>query len=97
MQFLPIIGIFVVMYFLMIRPQQKQLKEHKALLSALKKGDEVVTQGGLFGRIHAITDNQVVLEIANNVRIRVLKTSIQGKGVGEEAVVAKAEEKPEAK
>jgi len=74
-----LVALFGIMYFVMIRPQQKQLKEHKALLAALKKGDDVVTQGGVLGKIHAVTDKIVTLEIANGVRIRVLKTSIQGK------------------
>jgi preprotein translocase subunit YajC len=92
-------GIFLIMYFLMIRPQQKQMKEHKSLLSALKKGDDVVTQGGLFGKIHAVTDKVVTLEIANGVRVRVLKSSVQGKTqLTEEATTAlKAEEKREEK
>ncbi len=92
-------GIFLIMYFLMIRPQQKQMKDHRALVSALKKGDDVVTQGGMFGKIHAVTDKVVTLEIANGVRVRVLKSSIQGKTqLTEEAPVApKAEEKREEK
>jgi preprotein translocase subunit YajC len=81
--------LFAVMYFVMIRPQQKQLREHRNLLAALKKGDDVVTQGGVLGKIYAITDKVVTLEIANGVRIRVLKSSIQAKGgVDEGAVVA---------
>jgi preprotein translocase subunit YajC len=89
--------IFAIMYFVMIRPQQKQLKEHRNLLSALKKGDDVVTQGGMLGKIHAITDKLVTLEVANGVRIRVLKTSVQGKtAVGDESVpVPKSDEKRE--
>jgi preprotein translocase subunit YajC len=93
-------GIFLIMYFLMIRPQQKQMKEQRALLSALKKGDDVVTQGGLFGKVHAVTDKVVTLEIANGVRVRVLKSSVQGKtNLSEEAPAAagKAEEKREEK
>lgn len=92
--------VFVVMYFVLIRPQQKQLKEHRALLGALKKGDDVVTQGGILGKVYAITDKLVTLEIANNVRIRVLKTSIQGKAalVDEPAAApGKVEEKKEEK
>ena len=92
-------GIFLIMYFLMIRPQQKQMKEQRALLSGLKKGDDVVTQGGLFGKIHAVTDKVVTLEIANGVRVRVQKSSVQGRSaLTEEAAVApKAEEKREEK
>lgn len=92
-------GLFAIMYFLVIRPQQKQVKEHKNLLAALKKGDDVVTQGGLLGKIYAVTDKIITLEIASGVRVRVLKTAIQGRStLGEEATVpAKAEEKKEEK
>jgi preprotein translocase subunit YajC len=74
-----LVALFGIMYFVMIRPQQKQLKEHRALLAALKKGDDVVTQGGVLGKIHAVTDKIVTLEVASGIRIRVLKSSIQGK------------------
>ena len=91
-------AIFAIMYFLMIRPQQKQLREHRQLLAGLKKGDEVVTQGGLLGRIYAIADKVVTLEIANGVRVRVLMTSIQGRGAAEtEQGAARGEEKKEEK
>ncbi len=84
-----LVALFGIMYFVMIRPQQKQLKEHRALLAALKKGDDVVTQGGVLGKIHAVTDKIVTLEVANGIRIRVLKTSIQGKStVAEEPAAA---------
>ena len=84
-----LVALFAIMYFVMIRPQQKQLKEHRALLAALKKGDDVVTQGGVLGKIHAVTDKIVTLEVANGIRIRVLKNSIQGKStVSEEAAPA---------
>ncbi|HEY1905244.1 MAG TPA: preprotein translocase subunit YajC [Myxococcaceae bacterium] len=75
--FIFIAGMFAIMYFLMIRPQQKQLKEHKALLANLKKGDTVVTQGGIIGRIFLVADREVQIEVANNVKLRVLKTSVQ--------------------
>ena len=75
--FIFIAGMFAIMYFLMIRPQQKQLKEHKALLANLKKGDLVVTQGGVIGRIDLVSDREVKVEIASGVKIRVLKTSVQ--------------------
>lgn len=93
-------GLFAIMYFVMIRPQQKQVREHRDLISALKKGDEVVTQGGIFGKIYAVTDKIVTLEIANGVRVRIQKASIQGRSsVAEETSVApsKAEEKKEEK
>ena len=75
--FIFIAGMFAIMYFLMIRPQQKQLKEHRALLTNLKKGDMVVTQGGIIGRIFQIADKEVQIEVATNVKLRVLKTSVQ--------------------
>ena len=75
--FIFIAGMFAIMYFLMIRPQQKQLKEHRALLANLKKGDTVVTQGGIIGRIFLVADKEVQIEVANNVKLRVLKSSVQ--------------------
>jgi preprotein translocase subunit YajC len=75
--FIFIAGMFAIMYFLMIRPQQKQLKEHKALLANLKKGDMVVTQGGIIGRVFLVADREVQIEVATNVKLRVLKTSVQ--------------------
>jgi preprotein translocase subunit YajC len=88
-----------IMYFVMIRPQQKQMKSHRELLSGLKKGDEVVTQGGVLGKIHQISEQTVTLEVANGVRIRVLKRSVYAKGgVSDEAQAsAKPEEKKEEK
>ena len=76
MQFLPIILMFVVLYFLMIRPQQKKAKEHKALLEGLGKGDEVVTASGMVGRITKVGDDFVTIEIAANVEIQMQKPSI---------------------
>jgi preprotein translocase subunit YajC len=92
-------ALFAIMYFVMIRPQQKQAKEQRDLLSALKKGDDVMLQSGLLGKIHAVTDKIVTLEIANGVRVRVLKSSIQGKtNLTDEAIApAKGEEKKEEK
>jgi len=76
--FIFIAGMFAIMYFLMIRPQQKQLKEHRTLLAGLKKGDVVVTQGGVIGKIdQVVSDNEVRVEIANNVKVRLLKSSVQ--------------------
>ena len=91
-----IVALFAIMYFVMIRPQQKQLKEQQALIAALKKGDDVVTQGGILGKIWMVADKTVTLEVSNGVRLRVLKSSIQGKvTVNDEPV--KAEEKKEEK
>jgi preprotein translocase subunit YajC len=89
-----LVALVAIMYFIMIRPQQKQMKEHRALLGSLKKGDEVVTSGGMLGKIHLVDERTVTLEVASGVRIRVLKTSISAKGtVAEGAPVAAAEEK----
>ena len=76
MQMLPIVAMFAVLYFLMVRPQMKKAKEHKLLLEALAKGDEVVTQGGLTGRVTKISDNFVGVEIANNVEVQMQKSAI---------------------
>ena len=70
-------GLFVVVfYFLLIRPQQKKQKEHQAMLTKLAAGDEVVTAGGIVGRIHEIGDNFITLEIADNVRIKVQRFQV---------------------
>ncbi|MGH8728861.1 MAG: preprotein translocase subunit YajC [Burkholderiales bacterium] len=74
---LPIILMFVLLYFLLIRPQTKRAKEHRTMLENLQKGDEVVTAGGALGRITRIGDQYVSLEIANNVEIQVQKPAIQ--------------------
>jgi preprotein translocase subunit YajC len=70
---------FGVVYFMMIRPQQKKASQHQEWLKGLKKGDEVVTQGGIIGRISGLTDQVVFLELQDKVRVRVLRTSITGK------------------
>ncbi|MDR2111695.1 MAG: preprotein translocase subunit YajC [Candidatus Accumulibacter sp.] len=76
MQFLPIILMIAVFYFLMMRPQQKKAKEHKALLEALSKGDEVVTQSGMAGRITKVGEEFVTIEIAENVEIKMQKGAV---------------------
>ncbi|MFH5776765.1 preprotein translocase subunit YajC [Paracoccus sp. NGMCC 1.201697] len=76
--FLPLILIFVIMYFLMIRPQQKRAKEHRAMVEAVKKGDEVITQGGLIGKVSAVRENELEVEIAPGVKTRVVRSSITG-------------------
>ena len=75
-QMLPLVLMFVLLYFLMIRPQSKRAKEHKAMLTGLQKGDEVVTAGGALGKITRVGDNFVSVEIAPNVEIQVQKPSI---------------------
>jgi preprotein translocase subunit YajC len=74
--FLPLILMFVVMYFLMIRPQQKRAKEQKAMMDALAKGDEVVTAGGILGTVAKVNDTYVTVEVAANTQIVVQKASI---------------------
>ena len=76
MAFLPMVAIIVVFYFLLIRPQQKRSKETKAMLSALQKGDEVVTAGGIVGRITKLTDAYATVEVANNVEMTVQRSAI---------------------
>ena len=77
MSFLPIILMFVLLYFLMIRPQMKRAKEQKAMIEALQKGDEVVAAGGVVGRITKLTDQYVTLEIAPNTEIVVQRGAVQ--------------------
>ena len=72
-----IVAMFAVLYFLMIRPQMKRAKEHKTMIDALQKGDEVVTAGGLLGRISRIGDNYVTIEIAERVEIQVQRPAVQ--------------------
>ncbi len=76
MQLLPMILMFAVLWFLMVRPQMKKAKEHKALIAALAKGDEVVTGGGLVGKIIKVGDNYVTLEIAEGTEVIVQKPAI---------------------
>lgn len=68
---LPMLVVFAIFYLLMIRPQQKQQKKLRAMLESLKKGDEVITRGGVHGRIYGIAENLITLEIADNVRIKI--------------------------
>lgn len=76
--FVPLILIFLIMYFLLIRPQQKKLKEHQAMVEALRRGDQVVTAGGVVGKVTKVReDGEVELEIASGVNIRVVKHTIQ--------------------
>jgi len=76
LSFLPLIVIFVVFYFLLIRPQMKRAKEHKALVSNLANGDEVVTNGGLLGRITHVGDSFVTVELADNVSVKLQKHAV---------------------
>ena len=77
-QFIPLILIFVIFYFFLIRPQQKKAKEHKLMVAALKRGDEVVTSGGIVGKVERILgDDRLDLLIAENVTIQVVQSTIQ--------------------
>ena len=75
-QFIPLILIFVIFYFFLIRPQQKKVKEHKAMVESLKRGDKVVTSGGITGTVERLIDNEKVeLEIAENVKVEIVKST----------------------
>jgi preprotein translocase subunit YajC len=77
MSLLPLVLIFVVFYFLLIRPQQKRVKEHKAMVEALRRGDRVVTGGGIVGKVSKVlNDSEVQVEIAENVKVRVQRQTI---------------------
>lgn len=76
-QFVPLILIFGIMYFLLIRPQQKKVKDHQAMVKALRRGDQVVTQGGLIGKVAKVKDDgEVEVEIAEGVKVRVVQSTI---------------------
>ena len=75
-QIIPLVFMFAIFYFLLIRPQQKKAKEHKALLESMKKGDNVITAGGVHGKVAAVENDIVTLEIANNVNIKITKSYI---------------------
>ena len=78
-QFIPLILIFVIFYFFLIRPQQKKVKDHKIMVTALKRGDEVVTSGGIVGRIERVLgDDKVDILISENVTVQVVQSTIQG-------------------
>jgi preprotein translocase subunit YajC len=74
----PLILMFVIFYFLLIRPQQRRSKEHREMLQALKKGDFIVTSGGLYGRVTGLTDQVVTLEVADNVRVKIARSYVAG-------------------
>ena len=77
-QFVPLILIFVIFYFFLIRPQQKKVKEHKVMVSALKRGDEVVTSGGIVGKVEKVyEDDKIDLAISENVSVKIVKSTIQ--------------------
>ena len=73
---IPLVLVFVIFYMLLIRPQQKRMKEHQAEIAAVKKGDRVVTGGGLIGRVTKVGDTEVEVELAQNVRVQALKSTL---------------------
>jgi preprotein translocase subunit YajC len=88
-QFIPLILIFAIMYFLLIRPQQRKLKTHRAMVENLRRGDQVITQGGLIGKVSKVKDDdEIEVELATNVKVRVVKSTIA-------QVVSKTEPAPD--
>ena len=78
-QFIPLILIFIIFYFFLIRPQQKKVKEHKEMVKNLKRGDEVITSGGIIGKVDRIfEDDRIEIEIADGVKVQVIRNTIQG-------------------
>ena len=78
MSFLPIVLIFVVFYFLLIRPQQKKAKEHRALLDNIKVGDSILTNGGIYGKVTGLRENVLTVEISDKVRVKVSRGHVAG-------------------
>jgi preprotein translocase subunit YajC len=92
MTLFPFILIFIIMYFLIIRPQQKKSKDHREMLGRLKRNDEVMTSGGIYGKVVALADEVVTLEVAPNVRIRVHRPHISTVMTGEKGSSKEAKE-----
>ena len=78
-QFIPLILIFVIFYFFLIRPQQKKVREHKTMTQNLKRGDEVITSGGIIGKVDRVfEDDRLEIEISDGVKVQVIKNTVQG-------------------
>jgi preprotein translocase subunit YajC len=92
MTIFPFILIFLIMYLMVIRPQQRKAKEHQEMLKKLKKNDEVMTSGGIYGKVVTLADNVVTLEVAPNVRIRVHRPQISAVVTGEKSSSKEAKE-----
>ncbi len=92
-QFLPFILIAFVFYFVFFRPQQRQAKQHRSFIGSLKKGDEVVTQGGIIGTVVLVEDRTVTIDVGSGTKLRVLKNNIAGQWKAVEPTQAKAEAK----
>ena len=84
-QTIPLVLIFVIFWFLMIRPQQKRMKEHQAAIAAVKKGDSVVTGGGLIGKVTKVTDTEVEIDLGQGVKVRAVKSTLTQVGDGKVA------------
>lgn len=98
MSFAPLVLIFIVFYFLLIRPQQKRMKLHKEMLAAIRRGDRVVTNGGIIGTVNKVVNNEeVILEIADNVRVRVMRSMIASVMAKTEPADADADEAADSK
>ena len=95
---IPTMLIIGIMYFLMIRPQQKRLKEHQAMVAAVRRGDTVVTSGGIIGKVAKVDDQELQIEIAEGVKIKILRSTIsEVRGKGEAATSPKAKDKDKEK
>ena len=92
--FIPLILMFVIFYFLLIRPQQKRNKEHKEMISNLKKGDRIVTTGGIYGRITGLDESTLTVEIADKVRVKVARGNV---GARVQTAAAKEQAEPDKK
>lgn len=92
--FIPLILMFVIFYFLLIRPQQKKTKEHREMISNLKKGDRIITSGGLHGRITGLDESTLTVEIADKVRVKVARGNV---GARVQAATVKEQAEPEKK
>lgn len=84
LSFLPIIIVFLIFYFLLIRPMQKKQKEHREFLKNLKKGDRIITNGGLYGTVVSIEDDTLILKLSENVKVRIARSAVSGLQPGAE-------------
>jgi preprotein translocase subunit YajC len=89
-QFLPFILIALVFYFVFFRPQQKQAKQHQSFVTALKKGDEVVTQSGIVGTVHAVEDRTITLDVGGGTKLRIVKNQVAGQWKATEPAATEA-------
>lgn len=90
--FIPLILMFVIFYFLLIRPQQKKAKEHREMIASLKKGDRIITSGGIYGTITGVEENTLTVEIADKVRVKVSRGNVAGLAQASQAQPAKSKE-----